>query len=98
MKVHSPILRSCHACWLSCCLGFLVAILPSSTEADDGGNELRVLCYNIHYGQGTDGCYDIERLAGVINKAKPDLVALQEVDVGVERSGRERRNLPRPVP
>ena len=49
---------------------------------------LRVLCYNIHYGQGTDGKYDVERLAEVIKKAKPDLVALQEVDVGVERSGR----------
>ncbi|HIF32990.1 MAG TPA: endonuclease [Planctomycetes bacterium] len=49
---------------------------------------LRVLCYNIHYGQGTDGRYDVERLAAVINKAKPDLVALQEVDVGVKRSGR----------
>ena len=50
--------------------------------------KLRVLCYNIHYGQGTDGVYDIERLAAVINRAKPDLVALQEVDVGVQRSGR----------
>ena len=49
---------------------------------------LRVLCYNIHYGQGTDGQYDLQRLADVINKAKPDLVALQEVDVGVKRSGR----------
>lgn len=49
---------------------------------------VRVLCYNIHYGQGTDGEYDVKRLAEVIKKAKPDLVALQEVDVGVERSGR----------
>ncbi|MDA0588736.1 MAG: endonuclease/exonuclease/phosphatase family protein [Planctomycetota bacterium] len=49
---------------------------------------LRVLCYNIHYGQGTDGEYDVARLAKVILKQKPDLVALQEVDVGVKRSGR----------
>ena len=52
------------------------------------GSPIRVLCYNIHYGQGTDGKYDIERLATVINRTKPDLVALQEVDVGVKRSGR----------
>ena len=51
-------------------------------------SRLRVLCYNIHYGQGNDGQYDVKRLAAVINKAKPDLVALQEVDVGVKRSGR----------
>ena len=49
---------------------------------------LRVLCYNIHYGQGMDGQYDIQRLAEVIKATKPDLVALQEVDVGVRRSGR----------
>lgn len=49
---------------------------------------LRVLCYNIHYGQGTDGQYDLQRLAAVIKEAKPDLVALQEVDVGVKRSDR----------
>ena len=49
---------------------------------------LRILCYNIHYGQGNDGVYDIPRLAEVIKAAKPDLVALQEIDVHVERSGR----------
>ncbi|MFG0261542.1 MAG: endonuclease/exonuclease/phosphatase family protein [Novipirellula sp. JB048] len=47
-----------------------------------------MLCYNIHYGQGTDGEYDVPRLARVIAAVKPDLVALQEVDVGVKRSGR----------
>jgi endonuclease/exonuclease/phosphatase family metal-dependent hydrolase len=57
------------------------------TRADEAPR-LRVLCYNIHYGQGNDGKYDIERLAEVINRTKPDLVGLQEVDVGVERSGR----------
>jgi endonuclease/exonuclease/phosphatase family metal-dependent hydrolase len=62
----------------------LVAIF-SHSDADE---PTRVLCYNIHYGQGTDGQYDIERLANVINQARPDLVALQEVDVGVKRSGR----------
>ena len=63
----------------------------SSLRAEDdksGPDSLRILCYNIHYGQGNDGVYDIERLAEVIKAAKPDLVALQEVDVGVERSGR----------
>ncbi len=54
----------------------------------DAEETIRILCYNIHYGQGTDGEYDIERLANVINQARPDLVALQEVDVGVKRSGR----------
>lgn len=75
----------------------LVALLLGASPAfhDDGTttsaaepSRLRILCYNIHYGQGTDGKYNLQRLADVIKGAKPDLVALQEVDVGVKRSGR----------
>jgi endonuclease/exonuclease/phosphatase family metal-dependent hydrolase len=55
--------------------------------AGAGDGELRILCYNIHYGQGNDGVYDLERLAAVIKAVDPDLVALQEVDVMVRRSG-----------
>ena len=54
----------------------------------DADETIRVLCYNIHYGQGTDGVYDVKRLAKVIKQSRPDFVALQEVDVGVKRSGR----------
>ena len=68
------------------CLVLSLAFV-SALNADEPA-KLRVLCYNIHYGQGMDGKYDIERLAEVINRSKPDLVALQEVDVGVKRSGR----------
>lgn len=48
---------------------------------------IRVLCYNIHWALGTDGKYDIARIARVIKESGADLVALQEVDVGVKRSG-----------
>ncbi len=41
---------------------------------------LRVLTYNIHHGEGTDGVFDYQRLANVINDLAPDVVALQEVD------------------
>ena len=47
-----------------------------------------MLSYNIHHGEGTDGRIDLERLAQVILDARPDVVALQEVDRNVERSGR----------
>ncbi len=46
---------------------------------------LRVLTYNIHHGEGTDKVFDYPRLAKLINDLAPDLVALQEVDVGTER-------------
>ena len=45
------------------------------------------MTYNIHHGRGLDGRVDIPRIAGVIMDARPDLVALQEVDCGVGRSG-----------
>src|SRR5690606_562225 len=49
---------------------------------------LRVLTYNIHLGAlGTDGQRDLGRIADVINAANPDIVALQEVDKNVPRSG-----------
>lgn len=47
---------------------------------------LRVLTYNIHHGEGTDKVVDYQRLARVIKELSPDLVALQEVDVGTERA------------
>ena len=59
---------------------------PASSE--EKPRPLRVLCYNIHWALGMDGKYDVARLAEVIKAARPDLVALQEVDVGVKRSGR----------
>ena len=67
-------------------LGYFIFWSPGSSRAD-GDNQLRVLCYNVHWALGTDGKYDVARLAKVINDSKPDLVALQEVDVGVRRSG-----------
>ncbi|MCH9652518.1 MAG: endonuclease/exonuclease/phosphatase family protein [Planctomycetes bacterium] len=66
----------------------IACLLSSAAHGAEETDTLRILCYNIHYGQGTDGKYDVERLAKVIERTKPDLVALQEVDVGVKRSGR----------
>ena len=69
------------------CISMLLGTCASVVCAEEPVG-LRVLCYNIHYGQGNDGQYDLERLAAVIKQANPDLVALQEVDVHVKRSGR----------
>nr|MBF0220934.1 endonuclease/exonuclease/phosphatase family protein [Desulfobulbaceae bacterium] len=43
---------------------------------------LRVLTYNVHSCIGMDGKLDAERIARVIARARPDVVALQELDVG----------------
>jgi endonuclease/exonuclease/phosphatase family metal-dependent hydrolase len=44
------------------------------------GATLRVLHWNTHHGRGTDGEYDIERIATWIAKMNPDVVSLNEVE------------------
>lgn len=58
--------------------------VPVATTATS--KTLRVMTYNIHVGVGIDKKLDLERIAEVINREKPDLVALQEVDRGVTRT------------
>jgi endonuclease/exonuclease/phosphatase family metal-dependent hydrolase len=48
---------------------------------------LRVLSYNVHRCVGGDGVYSPHRIADVIRSFTPDVVALQELDVGHPRSG-----------
>lgn len=68
--------------------------LPAAALAANGcataGNvrSLRVLSYNLHHSEGTDGRVDLERIARVIRDSRADLVALQEIDVNTERTGR----------
>jgi endonuclease/exonuclease/phosphatase family metal-dependent hydrolase len=47
---------------------------------------LRIMTYNIHVGVGMDKKLDLQRIADVINRERPDLVGLQEVDRGVRRT------------
>ena len=47
----------------------------------------RVATYNIHHGRGMDDRVDLERIAGVLRPLDADIIALQEVDERVARSG-----------
>lgn len=49
---------------------------------------LRILTYNVHRCRGTDRRSSPARIAEVIARCRPDIVALQELDVGRARSGR----------
>lgn len=48
----------------------------------------RILTYNVHSGIGTDRVLDVGRTAEAIARCKPDIVALQELDVGRSRTKR----------
>jgi endonuclease/exonuclease/phosphatase family metal-dependent hydrolase len=63
-----------------------LVFLALTGSAQETSRTLRVLTYNIHHAAGTDGKLDLERIARVIQSAKPDLVALQEVDQATTRS------------
>lgn len=49
----------------------------------------RVMTYNIHHGEGMDKRVDLPRIAHLILREKADLVALQEIDQGVQRTKKQ---------
>jgi endonuclease/exonuclease/phosphatase family metal-dependent hydrolase len=64
--------------WIAC--GW---ILAASVLAQP----LKVVCWNIHHGRGSDERIDLDRIAAVIAAETPDIVALQEIDQATRRSG-----------
>jgi endonuclease/exonuclease/phosphatase family metal-dependent hydrolase len=48
---------------------------------------LRLMTWNVHRCVGVDKRLDVERCARVIDACRPDIVALQELDVGRKRTG-----------
>jgi len=58
---------------------------PPGRAAGDGGT-LKVMTYNVHSCIGMDGRHSPERIARVIARQAPDIVALQELDVGRART------------
>lgn len=70
-------------------VGILAAVAAAQASSLSGqtGETIRIVVYNIHHGEGMDEVIDLERIATLIAELEPDLVALQEVDREVERTG-----------
>ncbi len=49
---------------------------------------LTLMSYNVHGCAGMDGCISTDRIARVIARYRPDIIALQELDIGRKRSGK----------
>ena len=62
---------------------------PGSRSARPETDTLRIMTYNVHGCVGMDGVLSPSRIARVIGQYHPDIVALQELDVGRRRSGGE---------
>ncbi len=57
-----------------------------TTYGEELSKLLRLMSYNVHGCMGMDGTISAERIARVIARHKPDVIALQELDVGRIRS------------
>ncbi|WP_234364023.1 endonuclease/exonuclease/phosphatase family protein [Lunatibacter salilacus] len=74
-------------------IAILFSAIMSGKPVDTSSPEkptLKVLCYNIHYANPPSkdkNFIDMDAIAKVINDHNPDVVALQEVDVNINRSG-----------
>ncbi len=68
---------------LICVFGVLLSGNESRAELPQ---EIRVISYNIHHGEGSDGKIDLERIAKLLKAESPDLVAVNEVDQGTNRT------------
>lgn len=53
---------------------------PPPSDGSGGSTSLRVLHWNIHHGVGTDGDYDLDRLARWMARWRPDVISLNEVE------------------
>ena len=60
----------------------------AAEQSSQGKKTLRVMTYNVHGCTGLDGKNSSERIARVIARHDVDVVALQEIDVGRDRSGK----------
>jgi endonuclease/exonuclease/phosphatase family metal-dependent hydrolase len=74
-----------------CILASLLVICVTGCQSapkQDTPRTFRVMTYNIHHGAGLDGKVDLQRIGDLIRREQADIVALQEVDKGVQRTAR----------
>ncbi|WP_117192182.1 endonuclease/exonuclease/phosphatase family protein [Rhizobium terrae] len=60
---------------------------PSAGSPPPARHRLKILSYNVHSCIGTDRRLDPARIAEVISALEPDVIGLQELDVGRSRTG-----------
>lgn len=62
--------------------------VPGAPQAQvQAKNTWRVMSYNIRNARGMDNVIDFDRVADVINRSKPDIATIQEIDSMTARSG-----------
>lgn len=69
---------------------FLAVIGLLAGDSLKAQQAIKVMSYNIHHCNppSKPGVIDLDAVAGAINRERPDIVALQEVDINTQRSGK----------
>lgn len=75
-------------CWVALLLVAAPIFSGCKSAATPQPQSFRVMTYNIHHGEGLDRKVDLLRIAELIKREKADIVALQEVDKGTQRTAR----------
>ncbi|MBZ4188027.1 endonuclease/exonuclease/phosphatase family protein [Niabella beijingensis] len=70
----------------------MISCAPKSApvKSDAGKNAITFMTYNVHHCNppSKSGVIDVDAIAAVIKRENPDVVALQEIDVNTNRSGK----------
>jgi endonuclease/exonuclease/phosphatase family metal-dependent hydrolase len=80
--------RVVHHMVRACAALIMCSALPCALEGQRVSDCVMVATYNIRHGRGMDGVVDLTRTGRAIAALGADIVALQEVDKLVQRSGR----------
>ena len=64
----------------------LILTMLAVSATTISAQKVRVMSYNVRNGNGMDGIKSIERCADIVCKAKPDVVAVQELDSMTHRN------------
>lgn len=71
-----------------CLLLTLSALQAQAPIAPKEENTLRIMCYNVRNCRGMDEVVDYQRIASIMNRVNPDVIAVQELDSATERNNR----------
>ena len=72
---------------LRCALSIAMAAWVLAAAAPRAADPIRILVLNMHAGKDASGKSNLDGIASLVKVHKPDLVLLQEVDRGTNRSG-----------
>ena len=68
-------------------IAVVVAGMAIASGCCSAKREVRFMSYNVHHCEGADKKVNLERIASIVKKERPDFVGLQELDCKAARSG-----------